>query len=84
VAAGTIGAVKSLEHLRGVCSHVGSIVLTGSVSVPRAKKVFDEQGRCLDPEVEKRIRSVATNLLDYIGQSICPRIALEAMVRAKE
>ena len=84
VAAGVIGAVKSLEQLRGVCSHVGGIVLPGSVSVANVKKVFDDQGRCTDPAVEKRIRSVATNLLDYIGDAICPRIALEAMVRESE
>ena len=29
VAAGSIGAIKSLESLRGVCSHVGAIVLPG-------------------------------------------------------
>ena len=33
VAAGAIGAIKSLEQLRGVCSHVGAIVLPGPVSV---------------------------------------------------
>ena len=27
VAAGRIGAIKSLESLRGVCSHIGAIVL---------------------------------------------------------
>ena len=33
VAAGRIGAIKSLEQLRGVCSHVGALVLPGAVSV---------------------------------------------------
>ena len=33
VAAGRIGAIKSLEQLRSVCSHVGAIVLPGPVSV---------------------------------------------------
>ena len=33
VAAGAIGAIKSLEHLRSVCSHVGAVVLPGPVSV---------------------------------------------------
>ena len=81
VAAGSIGAIKALEHLRSVCSHVGAIVLPGPVSVAAVHKVFDDQGRCLDPGIEKRIRGVATNLVDYIRNTVCPRVALEQMVR---
>ncbi len=83
VAAGRIGAIKSLESLQSICSHVGAIVLPGSVSVAGVRKAFDEEGNCLDPGIEKRVRTVATNLLDYIGENVCPRIALEAMVRAE-
>lgn len=81
VAAGKIGAIKSLEHLRSVCSHVGALVLPPLVSVANVGKVFDEQGRCLDPVIERQVRSVATNLLDYIHGSVCPRITLERMTR---
>ena len=44
-------------------------------------KVFGDDGRSLDPGTEKRVRSVATNLIGYIESNICPRFALEAMVR---
>ncbi len=81
VAAGQIGAIKSLESLQSICTHVGAIVLPGSVSVAGVQKAFDPEGNCLDPRVERRVRSVAANLLDYIGSAICPGIALEAMVR---
>ncbi len=81
VAAGAIGAIKSLEQLRSVCSHIGAIVLPGPVSVAGVQKVFDEDGRCLDEGTEKRVRGVATNLIEYIKGNICPRIALEEMVR---
>ncbi len=81
VAAGVIGAIKSLEHLRSVCSHIGSIVLPGPVSVANVQKVFDSDGRCLDEETEKRVRGVATTLVHYIHDNICPRVALERMVR---
>ena len=84
VAAGQIGAIKALEHLRSVCSHVGAIVLPAPVSVAGVQKLFDEQGRCLDEGIEKRIRSVATNLIDYIRTNICPRIALEEIARRGE
>jgi FMN reductase len=81
VAAGQIGAIKSLESLRSVCSHVGAIVLPGPVSVARVREAFDAEGAVKDPKVEKRVRGVATNLMDYIERHICPAVTLEAMVR---
>jgi NAD(P)H-dependent FMN reductase len=84
VAAGVIGAIKSLEQLRGICSHVGGMVLPLAISVARVQTVFDEQGNCLDPNIEKYIRSAATNLIDYIRGAICPRITLEAIVRGQQ
>jgi chromate reductase len=84
VAAGVIGAIKSLESLRGVCSHVGAIVLPGPVSVANCRDVFNEDGSCNDERSEARIRGVATNLMHYIEDNICPRVSLEAMVRGED
>lgn len=84
VAAGAIGAIKSLEQLRGVCSHVGAIVLPAPVSVAGVQGVFDEQGHCTDEMIDKRIRHVATNLIDYINDHICPGIGLEEIVRTSD
>ncbi len=81
VAAGSIGAIKSLEHLRGVCSHIGAVVLPLATSVANVQKVFDEDGRILDVSVEKMIRNVATNVLNYVKHNICPAIALERVLR---
>jgi FMN reductase len=81
VAGGAIGAVKSLEQLRGVCSHVGAIVLPGPVSVANVRKVFDEHGNCLDARIEKQVRRVGQGLMDYIDRYVCPAISLEALVR---
>lgn len=81
VAAGSIGAIKSLEHLRGVVSHIGAIALPLVVSVANVQKVFDASGRCLDPGIEKLVRSVGTNLLNYVQQNICPRFTLERYLR---
>ncbi len=83
VAAGQIGAIKALEHLRSVCSHIGSIVLPGPVSVAGVQDLFDEDGNCLDASVEKRIRGLATHLIDYIEESVCPRFCLEEFVRER-
>ncbi len=82
VAGGSIGAVKSLEQLRGVCSHVGAIVLPGPVSVSHVRSAFNEDGECIDSGVEGRLQGLAENLLGYIQQNVCPRMTLEAMVRA--
>jgi FMN reductase len=84
VAAGQIGAIKSLEMLRSACSHVGAIVLPGPVSVDGVQSAFDEDGNCTDEGVEKRVRRLAGALLDYINDAICPRYALEAMVRSNK
>jgi len=81
VAAGRIGAIKSLEMLRSICSHVGCLVLPGPVSVAGVAKAFDEDGNVLDPHVEKSVRGVATRLLDHVHTNVCPRVALEAIVR---
>lgn len=81
VAAGVIGAIKSLEHLRGVVSHIGAIALPLPISVPDVQKVFAPDGRILDPQVEARIRSVATQLMHYLEHAVCPRMTLEALMR---
>jgi len=81
VAAGQIGAIKSLEALRSVCSHVGAMVLPGPVSVANVRAVFDNDGNIRDEKIEARIRGLATTLIDHIHSNVCPRIALEAMVR---
>jgi len=84
VAGGTIGAVKSLEHLRSVVSHVGGIVLPLPISVANVRSVFDGEGRCLDPDAEQLIRSVGTNLLTYIEHNVCPRVTLERLLNEGE
>jgi FMN reductase len=84
VAAGRIGAIKSLEHLRSVCSHVGALVLPRTVSIARVRTVFDEKGQCLDPEVKKEIRNLAAELVKYVHEIICPKISMEEWVRRNE
>ncbi len=83
VAGGRIGAIKALEHLRSVASHVGSIVLPGPVSVANVRTAFDEDGVLSDAELKGQIQSVADRLIDFINDHIYPAIALEALVRGK-
>lgn len=81
VAAGSIGAIKALEHLRSVLSHIGGLVLPLPISVANVQRVFDKDGRCLEPQVEKLIRTVPLNLLSYIDRHLCPRVTLERLLR---
>ncbi len=81
VAAGRIGAIKSIEHLRGVVSHVGAIVVPGSVSVAGVRGAFDDEGNCTDPGIESSLKKVAESLLKFLRDFVCPKYALEAMAR---
>lgn len=81
VAAGQIGAVKSIEHLRGVCSHVGAIVLPGPTSVSNVNQAFDEDGNCIDSTVENQIKELASSLIEYLRLNVCPRMTLEELAR---
>jgi len=81
VANGRIGAIKSLEHLRSVGSHVGALVLPSLISLDRVRERFDRDGKPLDDETETRLRGLASTLLDYIKTSICPKYVLEEMMR---
>ncbi|MBZ5542746.1 MAG: hypothetical protein LAO07_03590, partial [Acidobacteriia bacterium] len=60
---------------------IGAIALPLPVSVANVQRVFDADGHCLDPAVEKLIRGVATNLLNYVKQNLCPRLTLERILR---
>lgn len=81
VAGGSIGAIKSLEQLRSVCSHVGAIVLPGPVSIANVRETFSANGDLVDESVRKRIDRLVEHHLDYIDRHVCPQYALEAMVR---
>jgi len=82
VASGRIGAVKSLEHLRSMCSHVGALVLPRPVSVAGVQSVFDKQGHCLDQGVKRQIRELASELVEYVYETQCPEISFEEWARS--
>ncbi len=75
VAAGRIGAIKALEHLRSVCSHVGALVLPGPVSLAGVQRLFDAEGRCLDAKTEQQVRALSHRLIDYLVTTTCPEEA---------
>lgn len=82
VAAGRIGAIKSLEQLKSVCSHIGAIVVPGSVSVAGVQKIFDDQGRCTDADTAMLLRGLGHALRSFLKDYVCPKHVLEEMVRS--
>jgi len=84
VAAGRIGAIKSLEQLRSVCAHAGAIVLPGSVSIAGVRSAFDDSGVCTDPGTEQALKRLAESLLTFMKDFVCPKHTLESLVRSGE
>jgi chromate reductase, NAD(P)H dehydrogenase (quinone) len=83
VAAGRIGAIKSLEQLRGICAHVGAVVVPGAVSVAGVRAAFTADGICTDAGTEAALRGDATGLMDFVRDYVCPKYTLEAMIRGE-
>ena len=81
VAAGRIGAIKSMEQLRGVCAHVGAIALPRAISIAGVQQSFDEDGICIDPATVSALTGLADSLLTFIKDYVCPKFALESLVR---
>src|SRR3989442_5359157 len=59
VAAGRIGAIKSLEQLKSVCAHIGALVVPGAVSVAGGENPLFDQGRCTHADVGTMVRGGA-------------------------
>jgi NAD(P)H-dependent FMN reductase len=73
VASGSIGAARALDHLRGVCLHIGAVVVPGSRSVATVHKGFDAAGRAVDAAKEADIRAVAQSLVSFLTRLAPPR-----------
>ena len=67
LASGILGATKSLEQLRTVCSHIGGFVLPRVVSIAQIEKQFDDNGNCINEKTEKDIRLAAQNMASYLS-----------------
>jgi chromate reductase len=82
VAAGRIGAIKSVEHLRSVLAHVGALVIPGSISVAGIQTAFDKNtGALTDANTEEALQGLARALVTFLKDYVCPRYVLESQVR---
>jgi NAD(P)H-dependent FMN reductase len=84
VASGRIGAIKSIEQLRGVCGHIGALVVPAAISVASVQSAFDDDGRCTDAGTEAALRGLAASLLTFMRNYVCPKFIMEAAVRGED
>ena len=68
VAAGVLGATKSLEHLTSVCNHIGAHVHPKTVSIANIYQAFDKEGNIEDESLRDRLEALVTNTLDYVAR----------------
>jgi chromate reductase, NAD(P)H dehydrogenase (quinone) len=65
VAAGRQGAVKALEHLKSVCSHVGAIVVPETLSIAKVHEAFDMHHNLIDAFQENRLNEIVDRLIHF-------------------
>lgn len=70
IASGDMGAIKSIEALRGVCAHIGGYVLPSATSISNVDKKFDLEGNCIDEQTERRVKRVVLELMNYINRFV--------------
>jgi len=64
-AGGSVGAISALSHLRAVGRQLHAWVLPQQVSLARASRAFDEEGRLLDADADKRLRELGRELARF-------------------
>jgi FMN reductase len=65
VAAGQIGAINALSHLRTVGRQLHAWVLPSQLSIARAYAAFDAQGRLNDPKLALAMEELGTELVKW-------------------
>jgi NAD(P)H-dependent FMN reductase len=65
VSGGAMGGAGALNSLREVGRALHAWVVPEQASVPHVSKVFDEAGRCNDPNIEKRLKAVGWQVAKF-------------------
>jgi NAD(P)H-dependent FMN reductase len=73
VASGELGAVKALEHLRGVCAHIGAFVMPKTVSIPKIERFIDDPDSALHQSYHGRIQQWVNKFVTF-SQNQTPQI----------
>ena len=65
VAASPFGALKAIEHLNSITTHLGCHTLPKVVNVASCYQIFDPTGALTDEKVKERLETLATDLVEY-------------------
>jgi NAD(P)H-dependent FMN reductase len=60
---GALGGLRALVHVRAILGNIGTLVLPGTISIPRAMEAFDEAGRLKDPAKHAAVEKLGADLV---------------------
>lgn len=63
---GALGGIRGLPALRILLSGIGVLVTPGQMSLPLAHKAFDEAGALINPQQQKMLEGVVSELLGSV------------------
>lgn len=59
---GALGGMRGLVHVRAILEGIGVLVIPEQKAIPRAYKVFDDQGNLVDEKQVDAVRAIANQL----------------------
>lgn len=65
---GTLGGLRGLVHVRSILSNIGVLVVPDQVAVPNAHQAFDDHGRLKDDALQKRVATLAHEVVELTRQ----------------
>ena len=65
VSGGRVGAFGAMHDLRDVGRALHAWVIPEQATVPQASQIFDEDGKCNDPQTEKRLKEVGRQVVRF-------------------
>jgi chromate reductase len=67
---GGLGGLRGLVHVRSILSSIGVIVLPEQVAVSKAHEAFADDGRLKDDQMQDRIESLGSGLVDMLTKIV--------------
>lgn len=67
-AAGGLGGLRGLVHVRAILGNIGVLVLPDQKSIPSAYQAFDEQGNLRDIEQQESVKNLGVKLAQILAK----------------
>lgn len=66
VTAGKFGAIRPMEHLRGILAHCGAYVYPQQVAISRVYEMIDVQGHIKDDDTRNRLKDMTNGYAEFL------------------